>query len=104
MEIQLLNPYNYDIVKINKEFIEKILFEQLPERIFASQLMYFSHPTEITGDGWDGGDPQGPSHEYTFTYDLFKGEIKMGILSIVNNKIIAEIGTIESQLNVNQIS
>ena len=103
LEIYLLNPYEHDIVEINKQFIEKILFEQLPERIVASQLMYFAYPTRIIGDGWDGGDPQGPSTEYTYRYDLFKAETKMGILSIVNNKVIAEIGTIESPLNINQV-
>lgn len=103
LKMQLLNPYYYNIVEINKKFIEKILFEQLPERIVASQLMYFSYPTEITGDGWDGGDSQGPSTEYIYTYDLYAAKTKMGILSIVNNKVIAEIGTIESPLNINQV-
>jgi hypothetical protein len=102
IRVDLLNPYCNDIEKINQEIIKKILFEQLKEIVPASQLSYFSYPSSIYGDGWDGGEPQGPSHTYAYSYDLVKATTKLGIINIINQNIIIETGSIEHQLDMNQ--
>ncbi len=103
LKLDLHNPYEHDMVEIVKEFLERVLFKQLKETITASQLIYLAYPSEITGDGWDDGDPQGPS-QYTHRYKVYKHENKMGILSIVNSKIIPEVSGISQQLDLNKMT
>jgi len=101
--IDLLNPWWNSIENVTKEFIETILFKQLKENISPSQLSYFSCASSVSGDGWNGGDPLGPSHKYTYEYELHKAETKMGILNIYDSKIISEVNSIEQPLNLNQV-
>lgn len=103
LEVSTNNPYecNQELVVI--DFIEKLLFEQLQAKIPTSQLMYFGFPSRVDGAGWDCGDPQGPSILYDRRYELYKCETKMGILNIINSKIVSEIHGAESPLNFNQM-
>ncbi len=104
LKIELYNPYDHDQEKIVKGIIETLLFKQLGEKITASQLSYFAFPSSISGDGWDGGDPGGPSHKYTYRHDLYKHETKMGIFTIVNSKIITEVANMTQQLSLNEMA
>lgn len=103
LKLDLHNPYEHDQVEIVKDVIENVLFKQLEENIKASQLTYLAFPSSIFGDGWDNGDPQGPSHKYTRKYELYKYETKMGILNIIDSKIISEITDISQPLSLNEI-
>lgn len=102
-KIDLLNPWDYKMENVVKDILEKLLFKQLKETITASQLSYLSYPSSVSGDGWDDGDPQGPSHEYTYRHELHKHETKLGIFTIVNSKIIPEVGNISEALSLNEI-
>lgn len=102
LKLDLLNPYWNEIEIVTQEFIERVLFEQLQENISPSQLMYFSYPSEISGDGWDGGDPLGPSHKYINEYDLYKAETKLAIINIMDSKLILEVTSIEQPLDFNE--
>jgi len=103
-QLRLLNhtPYQFEQTKLVTDVIERILFKELKENIKPSQMMYFAYPSDVWGDGWDGGDPQGPSNEHINIHDLNKAETKMGILTIANSKVVAELQTIESSLNLNR--
>ena len=103
LKLHLHNPHEFEITGIVKEAIERILFKELEETIRPSQLTYFAYPSQVFGDGWDGGDPQGPSHEYIYRHHLYKAETKMGILNIINSKVIPEIRSIEEPFNLNEI-
>jgi hypothetical protein len=103
LKVTTQNPYSYPQEDLVKEWIETLLFKQLKATIQPSQLFYFAHPSKVYGDGWDGGDPQGPSHEYTYRYDLYKGETKMGIFNIINSTIIPEIRNITKPLDFNEM-
>ena len=105
MKLNNFNPYEIDQTKMVTDFIEKILFEQLNEKIKTAQLSYLCYPSSITGDGWDGGDDSsGPNHKYEYKYQVYEGENKLGIFSIVNSNIIAEIGGIKDQMEFNQMA
>jgi len=99
-----MNPYNFDQIELTQEIIEKLLFKDLKENIPPSQLIYVACPSDIDGDGWDGGDPSGPSIDYTYRYELYAAESKMGIFTIMNNKLIPEIGDIKNQFSLNQMA
>ena len=101
--IDLYNPYWNGMEIVVKEFLENLFFKQLKEKIPASQLMYFCFPSSIHGDGWDGGDPQGPEHSISYKHDLFKAKTNMGILTIMDSSIIPEVRSIEQPLNLNEI-
>ena len=101
--INLLNPYEYEMEDKVKEFLETLLFKQLNERIIPSQLTYFAWPSDVYGDGWDGGDPQGPEHELTYKHELYRAKTKMGLITIMDKSIISEIRSIEQPFNVNEI-
>jgi len=103
LKLELFNPYWNSIENIAKEFIENLLFKQLKETVRPTQLMYFTFPSNISGDGWDNGDPQGPSHQFTTKYDLYKSETKMGIFTIMDNTIISEASSIKQPLDLNEI-
>jgi hypothetical protein len=102
MTLENMNPYDFSTEEITSEIIDQLFFKDLKiENLDACQLVYVSYPTRIDGDGWDGGDPQGPS-EYHYIQDLYVAESKIGIVSIVDKKIIADLGTIESPVKINQ--
>ena len=103
MYMHNMNPYNFDQILLTQEIIEKLLFEDLKESIPAAQLVYTACPSDLTGDGWDGGDPSGPS-EYAYRHELYTAESKLGIISIVNNKLIPEIGNIKNQFSLNEMA
>jgi len=55
-------------------------------------LNYSAMPVEVSGDGWDGGDPNcGPQCEYAWTKDLYENESQMGIIHWRNGHIGKEI-------------
>lgn len=97
------NPYDFNTEDLVEEVIYKLLLKELKiKKIEPCQLVYIAYPTEISGDGWDGGDPQGPSIKYSYLEDLYAGESKLGIISIINNRVIPNIGGIENQVNLNR--
>lgn len=102
MHIQNMNPYEYDTVDIASDLIQELLFKNLKiKNLDACQLIYTAHPAKIDGDGWDGGDPSGPS-KYDYLEDLYLAESKMGILNIINSKVFPNIGGIENPVNINK--
>jgi hypothetical protein len=103
MEMINYNAYNYPQLELTKEIIEDILFKQLKLKLQPCQMIYSAYPLQYLGDGWDGGDPQGPS-DYEWTYDLYKEETQIGILSIVNNHIISEVSGVSEIMSLNQIA
>ena len=103
--INLLNPYQYEMEDRVKEFLETLLFKQLNQTMIPSQLTYFAWPSDVYGDGWDGGDnSSGPCHEYEYKHQVYQGESKLGIFSILNSNIVAEIGGIRDQMQLNQMA
>jgi hypothetical protein len=100
LHLDLHNPYEHVMEDVVRQIIEKILFEDLGEKIKPSQLSYFSFPSRLSGDGWDGGDPMGPS-QINYSHELYAKETKLGIFSIVGKKIIPEIGNINEALSLN---
>ena len=103
MFIKNSNPYEFKTEDIASDIIKQLLFKDLNvKKLDACQLVYVAHPDNINGDGWDGGDPQGPS-EYTYLEDLYAAESKMGILNIVESKIFTNIGDIQSPVNINKM-
>lgn len=103
MFIKNFNPYEFKTEDIASDIIKKLLFKDLKlKTLDACQLVYVARPDNVSGDGWDGGDPQGPS-EYTYLEDLYAAESKMGILNIVESKIFTNIGDIQSPVNINKM-
>jgi hypothetical protein len=96
------NPYDYDQLGLTKEILEDVLLKQLKIKD-TFQLMYHANVHETSGDGWDGGDPSGPSIDYTYTPDLHMGETKTGILTVMNNTIIDEVRGIGELMSFNQM-
>lgn len=102
MTLKNMNPYDFPTEELASDIVNQLFFKDLKIKdLDACQLVYVSQPALIDGDGWDGGDPQGPS-EYHYIQDLYVAESKTGMLSIVNKKIIPDLGTIENPVKANQ--
>lgn len=103
MFIKNLNPYEYKTEDLASDIIKQLFFKDLNiKNLEACQLVYVARPDKVSGDGWDGGDPQGPS-EYTYLEDLYAAESKMGILNILDSTILPNIGDIKSPVNINKM-
>jgi len=102
MSVRNHNPYDYDTEVLTLKLLDELIFKNLALKdLRPSQLIYTAFPSEMAGDGWDGGDPSGPS-QYTYTEELFMNESKMGIISIVNKKLIPNVGTIKNSVDLNR--
>lgn len=102
MTMKNMNPYDFQTEDTAFDIIKQLFFKDLKiKHLDACQLVYVAYPILIEGDGWDGGDGQGPS-EYSYVQDLYMAESKSGMISIVNKKIIPDLGTIEAPVKINQ--
>lgn len=83
--VEIVNKHNweYETLDLAKEAIEEI-FSYLFVKPNAT-LSYVAYPSQVSGDGWDGGDPScGPQDKYSYTKDLYEKECKMGAFVIVD--------------------
>jgi hypothetical protein len=97
---QNLMPWEFSQIDITKRVLKKF-FKQFRKKVEPFQLSYVSFPSKFEGDGWDGGDPQGPCG-HGWTYIIHKEETKMGILTVINKKIIPEIFSLGENMSINE--
>jgi hypothetical protein len=99
IKIENYSPSIYPQIDIVTQVLEKFL-NHFKKKVAPYQLLYTAFPSDFKGDGWDGGDPLGPCH-HGWTFQAYKEETKMGILNVINKKIIPEIDCIGDNMSIN---
>jgi hypothetical protein len=100
VELRNCDPTKFLTIDLVKESIEKFL-SNFKFPIEAFQMSYSAFPADFEGDGWDGGDPQGPC-EHGWIYKVYEDETKIGILNVINKKVFPEIRGINEDMSVNE--